>query len=141
MTTASAAYSPSNVVDGEGRLGELDRGHVARDEARAEALGLAADEVDELGTEDALREAGEVLDLAGEQQLAAGAEALDAQGLQAGAGGVESGGVAGGAAADDDQVLGRHVIPCEVGGRQALRHASSTANRRSGVVPTCPLGA
>ena len=86
-------------------VGELDLGRVVGDEAGAEALGLGAELVHHLRPHDALRVAGVVLDVGGVLELAAPLEALDDERLELGAGGVERGGVAGGAAADDDQVL------------------------------------
>ena len=57
-----------------------------------------------LGAEDALREARVVLDVARDHELAAAGEALDHERVRGWRARVERGGVAGGAAADDDQV-------------------------------------
>ena len=56
------------------------------------------------GPHDPVGVAGVVLDVAGDHQLAAPGEALDDEGLEVGARGVERGRIAGGAAADDDQL-------------------------------------
>ena len=91
-------------VDLVRRLGEVDVGDVVGDELRAEALGLRAHLAHQLRAEDAVAEAGVVVDVGGDHELAAGLEALDAERLQVRAGGVQGRRVAGGAAADDDDV-------------------------------------
>ena len=93
-------------LDGvDAAVGQLDLGGVVGDEAGAEALGLGAELVHHLRPHDALGVARVVLDVGGVLELAAPLEALDDQGLELGAGGVERRRVAGGPAADDDQVF------------------------------------
>ena len=90
--------------DPERALGEVDPRHVVGQELGAEALGLGAEVGHHLRAHDAVGVAGVVLDVARDHQLAAPVEALDHERLQVGARGVERGRVAGGAAADDDQL-------------------------------------
>ena len=90
----------------EAAVGELDAGGVVGDEPGAEALGLGAELVHHLRPHDPLGVARVVLDVGGVLELAAPLEALDHERLEVGARGVERGGVAGGPAADDDQVFG-----------------------------------
>ena len=101
--------------DAERALREVDLRHVVGDVLRAEALGLAAEVGHHLRAHDAVGVAGVVLDVARDHQLAAPLEALDHEGLQARRARVERRGVAGGAAADDDQltyvVRGRSRAP------------------------------
>ena len=85
--------------------GEVDRGDVVGDQLGAEALGLGAHVVHELGTHDPVAEAGEVLDLGGVHQRAArGDRSLEHQRGEVGARGVDGGGVARRSGADDDHV-------------------------------------
>jgi hypothetical protein len=96
------AERPAREVDLHDRLGVDDR---------AEALRLRAHARDELGAVDALGEPGEVLDVGGGRELAAGRdaaghEALEQDRPEVGARGVDRGGVGGGAAPDDDDVVG-----------------------------------
>ena len=86
-------------------VGELDAVDVVGDEAGPEALGLGAELAHHLRPHDPLGEAGVVLDVGRVLQLTAPLEALEHERLEVGAGGVESGGVPGRAAADDDHVL------------------------------------
>jgi hypothetical protein len=107
-----------DLVDPAGLVGELDRGRLVGDEARAEVLGLLAHLVHQRGTLDAAaREAWEVLDLGRLLEQAAPHEALDHDRLQVGARGVQRGRVAGGATPDDDHVLdvGHAVGPSQFG--------------------------
>ena len=83
----------------------LHAGRVVGQEARAEALGLVAHRLHELGAHDPVAEAGVVLDLGGLLQQAAPEEALDDQRREVGARGVQRGRVARGSAADDDDLL------------------------------------
>ena len=86
-------------------VGELDAVGVVGDEAGAEALGLGAELVHHLRPHDPLGIAGVVLDVGRVLKLPAPLEALDHERLEVGARGVERGRVAGGPAAEDDQVL------------------------------------
>src|SRR3954466_7454947 len=86
-------------------VGQLELRGVVGDEPRPEALGLSAELDHHLRAHDALGVAGIVLDVGRVLKLAAPLEAFDDERLQLGASGVERGGVAGGPAADDDQVL------------------------------------
>ena len=93
-------------LDGvDAAVGQLELGGVVGDEAGAEALGLGAELVHHLRPHHALRVARVVLDVGGVLELAAPLEALDHERLELGASGVERSRVAGGAAADDDQVF------------------------------------
>ena len=95
-------------------VGQLQLGDVVGDEAGAEALRLLAEVIHHLRPHHALGVAGIVLDVGRVLELAAPLEALDHERLQLGAGGVESSGIAGGAAADDDQflhLLVAHALP------------------------------
>ena len=82
---------------------DLDR--LQRLEDRAEALGLLAHEVHQLRPEDALREAGVILDVRGDGELPAGLQPFEHDRLDVGAGEIESGGAAGRAGADDDDLI------------------------------------
>ncbi len=101
------------VLDHLDLAGEVDGGGVVGDEGGAEALGLPAHLVHEVRAHDALGEAGVVLHLGGVHQGAAALErALEHHRLEVGAGGVDGRGVAGGAGADDDDVVhGGHASP------------------------------
>ena len=59
---------------------EVGVGHLGREKARPEALGLAAEQIDHLGSHDAVGEAGEVLDVGRDRELSAGLHAVDDQG-------------------------------------------------------------
>ena len=85
--------------------GEVDAGRVVRDEAGAEALGLVAEVLHHLRAHHALRVARVVLDVGRLLEQAAPGEALDHERVEVRARRVERGGVARGAAADDDDVL------------------------------------
>jgi hypothetical protein len=91
--------------------GQLDLRGVVGDVASAEALGLVAQVLHHLRAHHALRVARVVLDVGGLLEQAAPGEALDHEWVEVGAGRVERGGVAGGAAADDDDILDVHVLP------------------------------
>ena len=69
--TVSARYSVVADADAERALGEVDARHVVGEVLGAEALGLRAELLHQLGPEDAVREAGVVLDVARDHQLAA----------------------------------------------------------------------
>ena len=102
---AGAVDGALAVGDGLDLAGQVDRGDVVGDELGAEALGLGAHVVHEVGAHDAVREAGEVLDLGRVHQRAAGGHgALEDEGREVRARGVDGGGVARGAGADDDDV-------------------------------------
>ena len=90
--------------DAQRLLREIDLRDVVGDELRAEALGLAAKVGHHLRPHHAVGVARVVLDVARDHQLAAPLEPLDHERLQVGARGVERGRIAGGAAADDDQL-------------------------------------
>jgi len=100
----------------EGLLREVDAGHVVRQELRAEALGLAPEVLHHLRAHDPVGVARIVLDVAGDHQLAAPGEAFDHEGAQVGARRIQRCGVAGGTAADDDQLLCgvSHFFPCSI---------------------------
>src|SRR4051794_16692530 len=95
----------ADLDDVDAAVRELDLGGVVRDEARAETLGLSAELVHHLRAHHALRVARIVLDVRGVLKLPAPLEAFDDQRLELGARGVEGRRVAGGAAAQNDQVL------------------------------------
>lgn len=82
---------------------EVDAGDVVGDELGAEAVGLLAQVVHQVGAGNAVGEAGEVLHLGGGHQCTAGLAALNEQRCEVGAGGVEGGGVSGGSGTDDCQ--------------------------------------
>ena len=93
-------------LDGvDAAIAQLELARVVGDEAGAEALGLGAELVHHLRPHHALVIARVVLDVGGVLELAAPLEALDDKRLELGPSGIERGGVAGGAAADDDQVF------------------------------------
>src|SRR4051794_31282907 len=94
-----------DAVHAAGLAGELDLGRLVGDVARAEALGLVAHRLHELGAHDPVAEAGVVLDFGRLLEQAAPEEALDDERAQVRARGVQGGRVAGGARADDDHVL------------------------------------
>ena len=118
-------------------LAEVDRGHVAEDELRAEALRLLAEQLHQLRAHARLGEAGIVLHVGGDRELPAGLRPLDDQRRQVGARGVERGGEAGGAGADDDEFVMRHsgsrliVTASRVSARQT-RQRAAVARRRAG---------
>ena len=91
-------------VHAERPLREVDARHVVRDELGAESLGLPAEVGHHRRPHDPVGIARVVLDVARDHQLAAPVEAFDHQRAQVGASRVESGGVAGRSAADDDHV-------------------------------------
>src|SRR5262249_33597916 len=91
-------------------VGELDTVGVVGDEPGAEALRLGAELGHHLRPHDSLGVARVVLDVGRVLELAAPLKAFDHQRLEVGAGGVESSGVAGGPAADDDQLFGLGVV-------------------------------
>ena len=94
-----------HAVHAAGLCGELDAVDLVGHQARAEALGLLAQLLHQLRAHDALGEARVVLDVGRLLQQPAPGEALDHERVEVGARGVQRGGVAGGAAADDDHVL------------------------------------
>src|SRR5512133_2196045 len=85
--------------------GEVDAGDLLALEAGAEALGLLAHLLHEQRADDPVREAGVVLHLVGDRELAPWLHPLEEDRLQLAARGVDGGGVAGGAAPDDDELL------------------------------------
>ena len=90
--------------DAEGPLGEVDPGHVVRDELGPEALRLAPEVLHHLRAHDPLRVAGVVLDVARDHELAAPVESLDHERTQVPPRRIERSRIAGGAAADDDDL-------------------------------------
>ena len=84
--------------------GERQLGRVVGNDLRAEALGLLAHVVHEVGTLDPVHEPGEVLHLGRVHQRAAVLHALDQQRAQVGTRGVDGSGVAGRSGPDDDHV-------------------------------------
>ena len=92
--------------DTERTLGEVDLRHVVGDELGAEAAGLVAEVLHHLRAHDAVLVARVILDVARDHQLPAPLEPLDHERVQVGACRVEGRGIAGGAAADDDQLTG-----------------------------------
>jgi hypothetical protein len=108
-------------VDGErvGRAGEVDGGDLVGAELGAEAGGLGAEGVHQVGAHDPVDETRVVLDLGGEHELAARLVAgrrrltLDHQRVQVGARRVDGGREPGRAGADDHHLTGfGHVSPC-----------------------------
>ena len=80
-------------------------GHVVADHLGAEAFGLGAHGIHQVGAHDGLRESGEVLDLGGVHQGPARSDrTLEKDRAEVGAGGIDRGGVASRAGADDDDV-------------------------------------
>ena len=75
------------VVDyaAEGSLADIHVADHSEAEAGSEALGLAAELLDDLGTHDAVGEAGVVLDVCGDHQLPSGYEALEDERFELGA--------------------------------------------------------
>ena len=74
MTACARCTVAGAVGDDLDVAGEVDRGHVVGDELGAEALGLAAQVVHQLGAHDAVGEAGEVLHVGGVHQRATGGD-------------------------------------------------------------------
>ncbi len=91
-------------VDDERALRQVDRRDVALDDLGAEALGLRAQLLHQVGPHDAVAVAGPVLDHRGQHQLTAGFDAFDDERLQIGARRVERGCQSGRAGADDDDL-------------------------------------
>jgi hypothetical protein len=85
--------------------GGLELGGVVGQEARAEALGLVAHLLHQLGAHDALAEPGVVLDVGRLLEQPAPQPPFDDQRRKIRARGVEGGRVAGRAAADDDDLF------------------------------------
>ncbi len=130
--------------DPEGAGREVDRVDGLEPDLGAEAPGLLAHLFDQLGPEDAVREAGVVLDLGGDGELAAGLRAFEHDRRQVGAGGVERGGQPGRAGAENGETVVRgDGIP---GARHAgdgllvrVRHASrSRADDSKATITTAP---
>src|SRR6478735_547054 len=91
---AGAVDGALAVGDGLDLAGQVDGGDVVGDELGAEALGLGAHAVHEVGPHDAVLEAGEVLDLGRVHQRATGGHsALEDEGREVRARGVDGGGV------------------------------------------------
>src|SRR3954447_11691361 len=88
-----------------GLVGQLNARDLVGDEPRAEALGLVAELLHELGAHDPVGETRVVLDVGGLLEQAAPEQALDHERTQIDARGVQRGRVSGRAAADDDHVL------------------------------------
>ncbi|KAI3485037.1 hypothetical protein L1887_51710 [Cichorium endivia] len=94
----------------EGARREIELGDGLGVDLGAEADGLCAELVHDLGTTDAIGEAGEVLDVGGGGELSArgeavGEHALEEHGLEVGTRQVDGGGVTGRAGADDDDLV------------------------------------
>ncbi len=83
---------------------EIEAYHVAGEELGAEARGLHAHVVDELGPLDAFGKAREIFHQGGDGELAAGLVAVDDQRGEVGTRGINGRGQAGAAGADDDDV-------------------------------------
>ena len=92
--------------DSERLLAEVDLRDVVGDELGAEPLRLAAEVGHHRGAHDAVGVAGIILDVARDHQLPAPLEPLDHERVQVRACRVEGCGIAGGTAADDDQLTG-----------------------------------
>ncbi len=90
--------------DAERVGGEIHPRHLGVHDLGAEALGLGAEHLHQLGAEDRVHEARIVLDLGGDGELAAGLVAAEQQRLEVGAGRVDRGGVPGRAGPDDDDL-------------------------------------
>ena len=90
--------------DAIGPCGEIDAGHVDREDLRAEPGGLLLHLVHQLRPQDPVGEARIVLDVGGQHQLAAGLHALEHQRLEVGPGGVERRRESGRAGPDHDHV-------------------------------------
>src|SRR6478736_3336925 len=84
---------------------KLDTIDVVVDELRAETLRVTLHALHELGALDALVVAGPVVDIRRRGHLSADLDSGDQYGLERRARGVDSGGVARGARADDDQAV------------------------------------
>ena len=91
----------------EGPAGEVDRGNMVADHARADVLGLRLHLLHQPGALDHLGEARIVFHVGGGGELAAGGEARNLDRFQHGAGRVDGRGVAGRAGTHDDN-LGMH---------------------------------
>ena len=94
-------------VELEGMLAEIGLGEMAEAELGAEARGLLAHVLNELGALDAVWPAGEVFDERGDGELPAGLMAFEDERLQVGACGIDCGGEAGAAGAKDDGIANR----------------------------------
>ena len=102
-------------VEQEGVLAEVGGDEMAEAEFGAEARGLLAHVLDELGPLDALGKAGEVFDQGGDGELATGLVSFEDERLEVGARGIDGGGESGAAGAEDDGIENsiRHVrFPC-----------------------------
>ena len=108
---------------------EIDARHVRRLEVGAEALGLGAHGLHQLGTLDAVGEAGEVLDVAGQHELTARAEALGHVGRQVRPRGVDCRGVTRRPSTDD-----HHVV--DVG--HLLLLVTPSMDTHGGMLAPCP---
>ncbi len=91
-------------VEDEGVLREVGGVEMAEAEFCAEAGGLLAHVLDELGALDAFRPAGEIFDEGGDGELAAGLVSFKDEGAEVGTGRVDGGGEAGAAGAKNDGV-------------------------------------
>jgi len=90
---------------------EIHRHDVLGDHVGAEALGLLAHRLHQLGAEHGIDEARIVLDVRGQHQLTARLHAADHQRRQIRARRIDRRGIAGGAGADDDHLTSRrHVV-------------------------------
>jgi len=88
---------------------QVDLGNMVPDHLRADMLGLGLHLVHQPRALDDIAEARVVFGGGCGGQLAAGLDSLDDNRVKAGAGGINSGGIAGGAGAKDDQAAGNDV--------------------------------
>ena len=102
---AGAMLLPRVVHQPEGPPGEVGFHDPPLKAARAEALGLLAEEVHQLRTLDAVGEAGVVLHLGGDGQLSAGLDAFEDQGIEVRPRGVDRRREARRPGADDDDIF------------------------------------
>ena len=129
-------------TDPEGTAGEVHRGGVEFHHLGPEPFGLPAEEVHHLEAGDPVGKPGVVLHIGGEHELPPGKADLgdgsgtgQEQGRKLGARRIETCGVAGGTAPDDDEAAGRitrgiHVEGCEGAARLARRRVSEPLSAR-----------
>ena len=138
MTASAVRFPPPSSCEPERARGEVHVRDGVEHDFRAEALGLLAEDLHELGTLDPVAKARIVLDLGRDRQLAAGLRALDHDRLELGARGVEGGGPAGGARADDGDAvvaLGRGHSCLPSGAEDISASGSPARYRYHRVVP------
>ena len=83
MTASAVRFAAGVERQAEGARLEVDLGDGVEDDLGAEALGLLAEDLHQLGALDAVLEAGVVLDFGRDRELAAGLRALDDERLEA----------------------------------------------------------